>query len=113
VQKKKEEEEEEGKEKEKGRRPWAVVKELRSTVHVAEQWRHGAEEEEEEEGEGEGEGEGLVISLLQGAPLLLCCNTVVTKAAPSCFGEGEGEGEREGEGLIIPLLQGVPLFTVL
>jgi hypothetical protein len=38
VQKKKEEEEEEeeGKEKEKGRRPWAVVKELRSTVHVAE-----------------------------------------------------------------------------
>jgi hypothetical protein len=41
--------------------------------------------------------------------LLLCCNTVATKAAPSCFGEGEGEGE----GLIIPLLQGVPLFTVL
>jgi hypothetical protein len=41
--------------------------------------------------------------------LLLCCNTVVTKAAPNCFGEGEGEGE----GLIIPLLQGVPLFTVL
>jgi hypothetical protein len=32
--------------------------------------------------------------------LLLCCNTVATKAAPSCFGEGEGEGE----GLIIPLL---------
>jgi len=63
-----------------------------STVHVAEQWRHGAEEEEEEEGEGEGEGgeregegEGLVISLLQGAPLLLCCNTVATKPAPSCF----------------------------
>ena len=87
-----------------------------STVHVAEQWRHGAEEEEEEEeegggGGGEGEGEGLVISLLQGAPLLLCCNTVVTKAAPSCFEEGEGEGE--GEGLIIPLLQGVPLFIVL
>jgi hypothetical protein len=43
--------------------------------------------------------------------LLLCCNTVATKAAPSCFGEGEREGE--GEGLIIPLLQGVPLFTVL
>jgi hypothetical protein len=41
--------------------------------------------------------------------LLLCCNTVATKAASSCFGEGEGEGE----GLIIPLLQGVPLFTVL
>jgi len=88
-----------------------------STVHVAEQLRHGAEEEEEEgegeqgEGEGEGEGEGLDVSLLQGAPLLLCCNTVATKAAPSCFGEGEREGE--GEGLIIPLLQGVPLFTVL
>jgi hypothetical protein len=32
--------------------------------------------------------------------LLLCYNTVATKAAPSCFGEGEGEGE----GLIIPLL---------
>ena len=81
-----------------------------STVHVAEQWRHGAEEEGEGEGEeGEGEGEGLDVSLLQGAPLLLCYNTVATKAAPSCFGEGEGEGE----GLIIPLLQGVPLFTVL
>jgi hypothetical protein len=81
-----------------------------STVHVAEQLRHGEEEEAEEEGEegeGEGEGEGLDVSLLQGAPLLLCCNTVATKAAPSCFGEGEGEG------LIIPLLQGVPLFTVL
>ena len=74
-----------------------------STVHVAEQWRHGAE------GEGEEEGEGLVIPLLQGAPLLLCCNTVATKAAPSCFKEGEGEGE----GLVIPLLQGPPLFTVL
>jgi len=74
-----------------------------STVHVAEQWRHGAE------GEGEGEGEGLVIPLLQGTPLLLCCNTVATKAAPSCFEEGEGEGE----GLVIPLLQGAPLFTVL
>jgi len=71
-----------------------------STVHVAEQWRHGAE------GEGEGEeGEGLVIPLLQGAPLLLCCNTVATKAAPSCF--------EEGEGVVIPLLQGAPLFTVL
>ena len=89
------------KEKEKGRRPWAVVRELHSTVHVAEQWRHGAE--------GEGEGEGLVIPLLQGTPLLLCCNTVATKAAPSCFEEGEGEGE----GLVIPLLQGAPLFTVL
>jgi len=51
----------------------------------------------------------LVIPLLQGAPLLLCCNTVATKATPSCF----EEGEREGEGLVIPLLQGVPLFTVL
>jgi hypothetical protein len=30
--------------------------------------------------------------------LLLCCNTVVTKAAPNCFGEGEGEGEGEGKG---------------
>ena len=70
-----------------------------STVHVAEQWRHGAEEEGEGEGEGEeGEGEGLVISLLQGAPLLLCCNTVVTNAAPSCFGEGEGEREGLGKG---------------
>jgi len=85
-----------------------------STVHVAEQWRHG---EEGEEGEGEGEegegGEGLVIPLLQGAPLLLCCNTVATKAAPSWFEEGEGEGEEEGEGLVIPLLQGAPLFTML
>jgi hypothetical protein len=83
-----------------------------SIVHVAEQLRHGAEEEGEGEGEGEegeGEGEGLDVSLLQGTPLLLCCNTVATKVAPSCFGEGEGEGE----GLIIPLLQGVPLFTVL
>jgi hypothetical protein len=41
--------------------------------------------------------------------LLLCCNTVATKAAPSCFGEGEGEGKW----LIIPLLQGTPLFTML
>jgi hypothetical protein len=107
---KKEEEEEE--EEEKGRRPWAVVRELCSTVLQREQWRHGAEEEEEgEEGKGEGEGEGLVISLLQGALLLLCCNTVATKAAPSCFGEGEGEGE--GEGLVISLLQGALLFTVL
>ena len=90
-----------------------------SIVHVAEQWRHG---EEGEEGEGDreegGEGEGLVIPLLQGAPLLLCCNTVATKAAPSWFeegeeGEGEGEGEEEGEGLVIPLLQGAPLFTML
>jgi len=111
VQKKKEEEEE----KEKGRRRGSCaplffnVNSEVSTVHVAEQLRHGAEEEEEEEGEGEGEGEGLDVSLLQGAPLLLCCNTVATKAASSCFGEGEGEGE----GLIIPLLQGVPLFTVL
>jgi hypothetical protein len=32
VQKKKKEEEEEEEGKEKGRRPWAVVKELRSTV---------------------------------------------------------------------------------
>jgi hypothetical protein len=72
-----------------------------STVHVAEQWRHGAEGQ----GEGEEEGEGLVIPLLQGAPLLLCCNTVATKAAPSCF--------EEGEGVVIPLLQGAPLFTVL
>jgi len=46
-----------------------------STVHVAEQWRHGAE------GEGEEEGEGLVIPLLQGAPLLLCCNTC-NKSSP-------------------------------
>jgi len=100
----KEEEEEE----EKGWRPWAVVRESRSTVLQREQWRHGAEGEREGE-EGEGEGEGLVISLLQGAPLLLCCNTVATKAAPSCFGEGEGEGKW----LIIPLLQGTPLFTML
>ena len=76
-----------GKGKGTGRRAWAVVRELRSTVHVAEQLRHGAEEEEEEEEEGEGEeggegeGEGLDVSLLQGAPLLLCCNTVATKAA--------------------------------
>ena len=59
-----------------------------STVHVAEQWRHGAEGEgegEEGEGEGEREREGLVISLLQDLSLLLCCNTVATKAAPSCF----------------------------
>jgi hypothetical protein len=36
----------------------AVVRELFSTVHAAEQWRHGSvEEEEEEEGEEEGEGE--------------------------------------------------------
>ena len=88
-----------------------------STVHVAEQWRHGAEEERGEgegegEGQGEGEGEGLVIPLLQGTPLLLCCNTVATKGAPSCFEEGE-EGEGEGEGVVIPLLQGAPLFTVL
>ena len=60
-----------------------------STVHVAEQWRHGAEGEEEE-------GEGLVIPLLQGAPLLLCCNTVATKAAPSCFEEGERGRGRAG-----------------
>ena len=78
-----------------------------------ETWRIAEEEEEEErEGEGEGEGEGLVIHLLQGTPLLLCCNTVATKAAPSCFEEGE-EGEGEGEGLVIPLLQGAPLFTLL
>ena len=77
VQKKKgkekeEEEEEEEKEEENGRRPWTVVRELRSTVFQREQWRHGAEEEEEEEGEGgegEGEGEGLIIPLLQGTPL--------------------------------------------
>jgi hypothetical protein len=72
-----------------------------STVHVAERWRHGAE------GEGEGEGDRQVIPLLQGTPLLLCCNTVATKAAPSFFEEGEGEG------LVIPLMQGAPLFTVL
>jgi hypothetical protein len=37
-----------------------------STVHVAEQWRHGVEGEGEGEGEegGEGEGEGVVIPLL-------------------------------------------------
>jgi hypothetical protein len=40
--------------------------------------------------------------------LLLCCNIVATKAAPSCF-----EEEGEGEGLVIPLMQGAPLFTVL
>jgi hypothetical protein len=49
---------------------------------------------------------------LQGTPLLLCCNTVATKAAPSCFEEGE-EGGGKGEGLVIPLMQGAPLFTVL
>jgi hypothetical protein len=95
--KKKEKEKEKG--KGNGRRPLAVVREPRSTVLQREQWRHGAEEEGEGEGEGEeGEGEGLVISLLQGAPLLLCCNTVVTNAAPSCFGEGEGEREGLGKG---------------
>jgi hypothetical protein len=45
------------KEKGKGRRPWAVVREPRSTVLQREQWRHGAEEEGEGGG-GEGEGEG-------------------------------------------------------
>jgi len=69
VQKKKKEDEEE-EEEEKGRRPWTVVRELRSTVLQREQWRHGAEEEEEGEGEErEGEGEGLIIPLLQGTPL--------------------------------------------
>jgi len=37
-----------------------------STVHVAKQWRHGAEEEEGGGGGGEGEGEG------EGAAALGC-----------------------------------------
>ena len=52
--KKKKKKKEKGKGKGKGRRPWAVVREPRSTVLQREQWRHGAEEE----GEGEGGGGG-------------------------------------------------------
>jgi len=54
------------KEKGKGRRPWAVVKEPGSTVHVAEQWRHGEEGGRGGGGGGEGPaalggGEGVVL----------------------------------------------------
>ena len=60
VQKKKKKKKKE-KGKGKGRRPWAVVREPRSTVLQREQWRYGAEEEGEGGGGGgggEGEGEG-------------------------------------------------------
>jgi hypothetical protein len=58
----------------------AVVRELLSTVHAAEQWRQGSveEEEEEEEGEGEGEGEGEEPATLGGGNVWL---TVVTMEA--------------------------------
>jgi len=66
-----------------------------------------------EKEKGKGKGKGWLFLCCKARYCLLCCNTVATKAAPSCFGEGEGEGEGEGKGLIIPLLQGAPLFTVL
>ena len=55
----------------------AVVRELFSTVHAAEQWRHGSveEEEEEEEGEGEGEGEGEEPATLGGGNVWLAVVT--------------------------------------
>jgi hypothetical protein len=54
----------------------AVVRELFSTVHAAEQWRHGSvEEEEEEEGEGEGEGEGEEPATLSGGNVWLAVVT--------------------------------------
>ena len=52
-----------------------------STVHVAEQWRHGAEGEGEGEGEEE-EGEGLVIPLLQGPPLFTVLQHGCNKSSP-------------------------------
>ena len=55
-----------GKGKGKGRRPWAVVREPRSTVLQREQWRHGAEEEGEGGGGGGGEGEGEGAAALDG-----------------------------------------------
>ena len=58
----------------------AVVRELLSTVHAAEQWRQGSveeeeKEEEEEEGEGEGEGEGEEPATLGGGNVWLAVVT--------------------------------------
>ena len=64
--------------------------ELLFTVHVAEQWRHDAEEKEEEEWGGGGEGEGHVFTILQ--------REQWRHGAEEEEDEEEVKGERKGEG---------------